>query len=220
MVWLPQLPKKQRACGHLHYATDVSRHQNRLHSRLCPARAVWAHMQTTLLCGLSHRGGPDQLSRSSLGEISNVVSRMTFRDIWSSSHSISRQKSLEQGSASLATLSLSDLLALTHWSIDKIMPHMNFQTVFDDRCNFKGLTVPSSVVFKGTHFFLRLHLHLYFLKLNKWDLLFLEKRRNVTLYFITPFKGNQVPPVCRNQLQHRPAQANVCVLLFQRVMWC
>lgn len=170
-------------------------------------------------CSVVCHTGEDQIN-CSLREISNVVSRMTFRDIWSSSHSISQQKSLEQGSALLATLSLSDLLVLTHWSIDKIMPHMNFQTIFYDRCNFKGLTVPSSVVFKGIHFFLRLHLHLYFLKLNKWDLLFWEKRRNVTLYFITPFKGNQVPPVCRNQLQHRPAQANVCVLLFQRVTWC
>lgn len=198
----------------MHYATDVSRHRNRLHSHLRPARAVRAHKQTTLLCGLSHGGGPDQLSRSSLREISNVVRRMTLRYIWSSSHSISRQKSSEQGTALLAALSLSDLLVLTHWSTDTMMPRKNFQTVFYDRCNFKDLTIPSSVVFKGTHFFLRLHLHLYFLKLNKWDLLFWEKRRNVTLYFIIPFKGNQVSPVCRNQLQHRPAQANVCVLLF------
>lgn len=135
-------------CGHLHYATDVSRHRNRLHSRLCPAGAVRAHMQTTLLCGLSRGGGPDQLSRSSLREISNVVRRMTFRDIWSSSHSISRQKSSEQGTALLATLSLSDLLVLTHWSTVKMMPRKNFQTVFYDRCNFKDLTIPVQLCLK------------------------------------------------------------------------
>lgn len=80
----------------------------------------------------------------------------------------------------------------------------------------KSLTVPSSVVFVGTHFFIRLHLHLYFLKLNKQDLLFWEKkRRNGILYFLIPFKGNQVPPVCRNLFQYRPARAQ-CVSSFSR----
>lgn len=71
----------------------------------------------------------------------------------------------------------------------------------------KSLNVPSSAVFSGTHFFLRLHLHLYFLKLNKWDLLFWEKRRNVTLilsYLLKAIRYLQCAEISYNIGLYRP----------------
>lgn len=40
------------------------------------------------------------------------------------------------------------------------------------------------------HSFLRLHLQLYFLKLNKRDLLFCLGKKKCNPFFIIPFKGN------------------------------
>lgn len=127
-----------------------------------------------------------------LDKTSDGGSRLSFRDIWSSSHSISWQMSLKS-SALLSILSLSIYFfsdkVLKYWSIDKIMPCMDSQTISYEWYNSKWPNWPQRVQSLYVHLNLNLFLPkasltLKFLKLNKWDHLFWggKKRRNLTTH--------------------------------------
>lgn len=137
MVWLPQLPKKQRTdtCTMLWMLADVGAG----HTPVCAQWGQHGHIWAQL-CSVFCHIGEDQINCPEIPSTksANVVSRTTPRDSWSSTHSTSWQRSLEQGSALLTSLPLSVL-----WHSLNVLEHRqnyalhDFQTVFHDRCNSK-----------------------------------------------------------------------------------